>query len=154
MIRWADIPGYEGLYSVSTSGAVYSYRSGKNLRPGRMSSGHLSVSLGRRNSRCVHELVLLTFIGPRPQGCECRHINGEPWDNRLNNLEWASRSKNTQDKKWHKGASTYVLTPKDVRHIRRMYAEGAPGPHIASQFGVCDTTIYNVIHRKTHKDVN
>ena len=62
-----------------------------------MTQGHLSVALGRGNSRCVHELVLLAFVGAKPPKHECRHLNGDPADNRLENLAWGTRSENIKD---------------------------------------------------------
>ena len=115
MTNWKDVPGHEGSYQVSDAGDVRSLdrdvffaashksrayarsTKGRMLRPGRMSSGHVSVALGRNNSRCVHELVLLAFVGPPPEGHECRHLNGNPADNRLENLRWGTRSENIRD---------------------------------------------------------
>lgn len=97
---WKAIPGYEGQYEVSDLGRVKSYRrykEGRILRPGRMPQGHLSVALGRRNSQCVHKLVLLAFVGPAPLNHECLHANGIPSDNRLENLRWGTRTENILD---------------------------------------------------------
>jgi len=100
METWKDIPGYEGQYQISTLGNVRSFRRSvapKLLKPGRMPQGHLSVALGRNNSQCVHKLVLLAFVGPAPYKHECRHLNGNPSDNRLENLRWGTRSENILD---------------------------------------------------------
>jgi hypothetical protein len=97
---WKDVPEYEGRYQVSNKGRVRSfvrYSSGILLRPGRMPEGHMSVSLGRNNSQCVHKLVLLAFVGPPTIGHECRHLNGDPSDNRIENLVWGTRSENILD---------------------------------------------------------
>jgi hypothetical protein len=97
---WKAIPGYEGQYEVSDQGRVKSYRrdhEGRFLRPGRMPGGHLSVALGRGNSQCVHKLVLLAFVGPAPDKHECCHNNGNPADNRLENLRWGTRRENILD---------------------------------------------------------
>ena len=97
---WKDIPNYEGKYQVSNLGNVRSFRQSiapKLLKPGRMFQGHLSVALGRNNSQCVHKLVLLAFVGPAPYKHECRHLNGNPSDNRLENLRWGTRSENILD---------------------------------------------------------
>jgi hypothetical protein len=67
------------------------------LRPGPSNYGHLSVVLGRRNTRMVHTLVLEAFVGPRPPGKEACHGNGQPGDNRLSNLRWGTRSENIAD---------------------------------------------------------
>jgi hypothetical protein len=111
---WKDIPGYERCYQVSNEGRVRSldraitqmsrwgalytkFVDGVDLRPGRMPAGHMSVSLGRNNSQCVHKLVLLAFVGPAPEGQECLHKNGDSSDNRLENLRWGTRSDNIRD---------------------------------------------------------
>lgn len=45
-----------------------------------------------------HRAVLLAFIGPCLDGMECCHNNGDPLDNRLENLRWDTRQANTIDK--------------------------------------------------------
>ena len=110
---WKAIPGYEGLYEVSDQGNVRTFRRGANgrlLKPGRMPQGHLSVALGRGNSQCVHKLVLLAFVGPAPDRHECCHNNGNPADNRLENLRWGTRSDNIRDAVRH---GTW-LTPERI----------------------------------------
>jgi hypothetical protein len=97
---WKLVPEYDGKYEVSDQGRVRSFQrnpQGRILRPGRMPGGHLSVALGRGNSQCVHKLVLLTFVGVAPDKHECRHLNGDPADNRLENLCWGTRSENIKD---------------------------------------------------------
>jgi len=97
---WKLVPGYDGKYEVSDQGQIRSYKrrpEGCILRPGRMPGGHLSVALGRKNSQCVHKLVLLAFVGAAPDKHECLHINGDPADNRLPNLRWGTRSENILD---------------------------------------------------------
>jgi len=107
---WKDIPGYEGRYQVSDAGRVRSVdrpvrvvchgvdtvrvAQGKVLRPGRNNSGHVTVALGRGNSRLVHQLVLEAFVGQCPNGCEVLHLNHQPADNRLSNLSYGTRSEN------------------------------------------------------------
>ena len=100
METWKLVPGYDGKYEVSDQGQIRSYQrrpEGRILRPGRMPGGHLSVALGRKNSQCVHKLVLLAFVGAAPDMHECLHINGDPADNRLSNLRWGTRSENMKD---------------------------------------------------------
>ena len=111
---WKPVPGYEGRYEVSDQGRVRSLdrvvtqisrwgtpytsnRKGRVLRPGPSNFGHLSVVLGRRNTKMVHDLVLRAFIGPPPDMHECCHNNGDPADNRLENLRWGTRSENIMD---------------------------------------------------------
>lgn len=117
MSEWRDIPGYEGVYQVSSEGQVRSLdrvvqhpvsgdtlRRGKVLRLKRRSEGYLYVRLyrgGKSKSRSVHHLVLEAFVGPRPEGSETRHLDGDPTNNRVSNLAWGTPKENAQDKKRH-----------------------------------------------------
>lgn len=100
--QWRAVQGFEGRYSVSDQGRVRSEDhwdgrrnvTGRILRPGRSNSGHVSVAIGRGNSRLVHQLVLEAFVGPRPPRHEVMHKNGRPADNRLANLKYGTRSEN------------------------------------------------------------
>lgn len=110
--QWKDIPGYEGRYQASTEGRVRSVDHrvrlvahgiettrlvrGRVLRPGAGTSGHVSVALGKNNSKMVHAIILKTFVGPPPEGCETLHLNHTPSDNRLINLVWGTRSRNVE----------------------------------------------------------
>ena len=108
--EWRDILGFEGKYQVSNKGRVRSLphpvrlvahgkettrvSPGKVLRPAASFSGHLSVVLGRGNTRAVHRLVVETFLGPCPPGHETLHLNHTPSDNRIENLKYGTRSEN------------------------------------------------------------
>jgi hypothetical protein len=107
--RWLAIPGSDG-YEVSDHGRVRSiprvlvyangrrYRKkGRILRPVLNTVGYLKVSPGKSQTRTVHELVLAAFRGPKPPGTECRHLNDAKTDNRLENLEYGTRSENMYD---------------------------------------------------------
>lgn len=100
---WKPIPGYEPKYEVSDAGNVRSRDhwdgrrnvTGRQLRPGTQSKcGHVTVSLGRHNSKTVHSLVLLAFVGARPDGHDVLHMNHVASDNRLVNLRYGTRSEN------------------------------------------------------------
>jgi hypothetical protein len=119
-----------------------------------MTEGHLSVVLGRKSgSHCVHELVLCAFVGPRPVGCEARHLNGKPGSNKLTNLQWATRSRNSQDKKYHNGAGNYKLAPSDVRKIKRALSRGFSSVFLAREFDVSSAVISSIKHGRIHKDI-
>ena len=108
---WAAVPGYEGLYEVSTEGRVRgAKRSGCTGKPlkGRVDhGGYHVVTLTRA---CVskhvrtHRLVALAFI-PNPEGKRTvNHIDGDKLNNCVDNLEWATHSEN------HKHAYKIGLT--------------------------------------------
>lgn len=120
MVRWVCVPGYEGLYEVSDEGNVRSLRrattSGRILKLIR-SRGYCFVTLsrnGHERSQAVHVLVLAAFIGPRPDGMDIRHLDGNGENNRLDNLAYGTRSENMQDALRHRTHKNASLT-----HCRR-----------------------------------
>jgi hypothetical protein len=132
------IPGFPG-YLVCRLGAVFSTRAlfgGSRAYPVPLklilnSKGYLDAGLfrdGRQYRRPVHQLVLETYVGPRPEGVtgeESRHLNDVKTDNRLSNLRWGSRRENNEDKARAgscKGMrhGNAKLTDDDIRTIRAM----------------------------------
>lgn len=112
--EWRPIPGWEAEYEASNFGNVRSvlravpHPNGSTLtiiqRPIRQAanprSGHMTVSLcrdGRCVKRYVHQLVLSAFVGPKPDGMEGCHYDGDPANNRLENLRWGTHEENMQD---------------------------------------------------------
>src|SRR5512139_228904 len=114
--EWRPVVGFPG-YEVSSHGRVRSLdrtvvRSDgipqrvKScvLRPTPTSEGYLRVGLrhdGTERKKGVHVLVATAFHGPCPDGLECRHLNGDPADNRPDNLLWGTPSENTLDRVRH-----------------------------------------------------
>lgn len=91
---WADIPGYNGTYQVSTMGRV---RGRKILKFDRTKDGYLLAQLckdGKVKKHRVNRLVALAFI-PNPDGLpQVNHKNENKTDNRVENLEWVSAKQN------------------------------------------------------------
>ena len=115
--RWLPIPGHQG-YEASDLGRIRSvdrviqHRNGHSqryrgtiLRPSLAGSndGRLAVKVAGQRNRYVHQLVLETFVGPRPQGpnIDGCHNDGDPLNNNLTNLRWDSTSENMYDKVRH-----------------------------------------------------
>ena len=66
--------------------------------------GSLKVSFSEQNQQSthkVHHLVLEAFVGPRLDGTEACHNNGNAMDNRLSNLRWDTHENNIADKRVH-----------------------------------------------------
>lgn len=51
-------------------------------------------SAGRSAKRTVHSLVAETWLGPRPNGTEVDHVDGQSRNNSVSNLEYVSRDEN------------------------------------------------------------
>lgn len=131
---WRAIPGRPG-YQVSDAGRVISHRRrrARLLRQAVSSSGYRIVCLGRGVVAQVHQLVLLAFIGPAPDGSETLHRNGNKHDNRLSNLHYGSRGENVADQYRH-GRHSPVL--ERIDEVRRLRASGRSVASIAAELGV------------------
>lgn len=151
--EWKDIPGYEGKYQASTLGRIRSLdrrvrvvahgkettrlMRGRVLRPWRVGScGHVGVDLGcEARAVPVHKLVALTFIGPRQEGMDVCHNDGNPTNNAVSNLRYDTRSENNKDI-LRTGGRLGKLNLKEVDKIRELQEEGAKRSEIAKRFGI------------------
>lgn len=104
--NWLPVVGFESSYEVSDLGRVRSLIQDKIIDPyAGNQRGHLRISLnpevGAQRGLYVHRLVLDAFVEPFPKGKECRHLDGDPTNNRLDNLRWGTQSENNLDRVRH-----------------------------------------------------
>jgi hypothetical protein len=93
-------------YEVSNLGRVRSHKGGRLriLRPCVNSLGYHNQTLyegGQPVFTYAHALVMAAFVGPRPEGMDTRHLDGNPANNRLTNLAYGTRAENMRDKRRH-----------------------------------------------------
>lgn len=124
---------------------------GMLLSADKSRKGYLSVTIwdGRKYSRrLVHRLVASAFIS-NPEGKETvNHIDGMKTNNRVSNLEWATRAENDaharatglSDSKGENHPCS-VLTNEDVLHIRRSDDRSIV---LARELGVSRSTVDRV----------
>lgn len=100
---WKPIRSFENRYEVSNFGNVYSIKRNKLLvqTPSYQDyRGYNQVCLfgedQKKHTKLVHKLVAEAFI-PNPNNLpQINHINGNKFDNRVDNLEWCTASYNTK----------------------------------------------------------
>ena len=161
--EWRAVIGYEGIYEVSDLGRVRSlprsmpgrWSKGRVLRPAPGRYGHMHMVLckpGRKNRTVrVHQVVLEAFVGPRPPSMEGAHWDGDPSNNRLDNLRWATAKENREDSARHgtliRGEHHRLakLCPSDVGRIRELRKTGRTYRSIASEFGVSHTLVIRIM---------
>jgi len=160
----AELRGYEA----TESGSIISIRSGyaRVLKP-RMHKGYLHVFVkdinpyGQtiRKKEPIHKLILLAFHGPKP-GIEyqCRHLNGNPLDNRPENLCWGTPKENVHDSIIHGTAACLrfgersncaKLKDKEVDEIRCALSRGKKQVDIANRYGVNQKHISDIKLNRT-----
>jgi hypothetical protein len=174
---WLPVPDYEGSYSVSSHGRVRSearyvestrgtsgvvFRRERILKPqypGDKQYACVALYADRASVRFrVHVLVLLAFVGPRPEGFVARHLNGNSFDNRRRNLKWGTDAENRADARKHGTlycgvrVNTAKMDPDKVRQIRAL-AGRVTQAEIAVQFGISKAQVSCIITRKNWKDV-
>jgi hypothetical protein len=161
---WRPVVGYEGVYEVSSCGRVRRlntdprYQPYRLLRPDRVWTGYLRVTLSKNNKQrryYVHRLVLGAFIGPSPEDAVACHNDGDRANNHLLNLRWDTRCANEADKAAHGtklvGESTpwAKLTAEAVTAARARYAGGETSTALAREYGVAQVTIMRAIKGRT-----
>ncbi len=167
-------------YEVSDCGQIRNVLTGKLLRLSlnintkrndrrfcvNVGEGKRSVTGNRtRLHYNVHVLVCWAFHGPPPSPLhEVAHNNGDPRDNRVDNLRWSTHADNIADKHIH---GTYNpppvmlgeehgmsrLTVDSVHKMRELAESGMSHRKIAGIFNVDKSTAGRVIKRQTWKHV-
>lgn len=137
--QWKPVPGYEGYYEASTEGNIRSverviilkdrlgnprpavYKS-KILKPyartykGRNIQPRLQIALSKDckpKSRDIHRIVASTFIDNPLNLDTVNHKDGNPFNNRVENLEWLSKADNNR----HAFINNLIHTQKLIAQI-------------------------------------
>ena len=142
--EWRAVPGYVDLYEVSNCGRVRSIdrvvagRHGPERRRGCMLKAVMSKKGYMR--------VVLAFIGVAPPGAHVCHNDGDPANNKPDNLRYGSAQDNSDDMLRHGRRSrgekhNSKLTEEQVLSIFRSSERTSV---LAAEHGVAVPTICNI----------
>lgn len=155
-VEWRRVPVALD-YEVSDDGRVRRLTpaqgavSGAERKPTTAKRGHQVVDLRvDHHYRRFHvaQLVLWAFRGPRPSARhQAAHWDGDPKNNVVGNLRWATQKENSDDTMRH-GRAAKKLTRDDVNNIFAMRASGHIQQDIADVFGIHQTMVSNILRRK------
>lgn len=163
---WKDIKGYEGDYQVSNKGVVRSRLKPTTQGAIRSNDWHIIeesllnddaprvmlVNGKEKKYRYVGQLVLETFVGPKPsENHQALRINSKLQDVELNNLKWGTRKELTRLSRENDTMARGVLHPKhklsseDVIEIKDELVNGfLTITEIAEIYGVTNSTISQI----------
>lgn len=169
---WKPVPDWEDRYEVSNHGRVRTLplewknqfgatikRPPRIRKPATNRTGYTVYSLYRNDSSIqyfAHRLVLEAFVGPKPDGMVCCHNDGNPANNRVENLRWDTPAANNQDQIKHGTICRGVRngnnkhSPQDIRNIRRLYRTGKMNQRqIGEAYGIRQAAVSNIVRRRS-----
>lgn len=174
---WKAVKGYEGLYEVSNFGNVRSVTrvirferrgsiatqviEGKPLKPGN-SKGYKNVVLCNKDgkkTKGVHRLVAEAFIDNPLDKPEVNHIDENPSNNTVENLEWVTHVENSRHgTRGQRIAEANTGNPLTSRQIFQYSLTGElvgtyASPRVAEiETGISRASISSALHTsKTHR---
>jgi len=177
---WKDVKGYEGIYQISSYGAVKSIKSyfidsigrrqprKEKLKIPQLSNcGYLRVQLFDRyhksKNRSIHALVAKAFIKNPKNKPEVNHKDGVKYNNFYKNLEWNTSSENQKHafknglQKIRRGEELVYskLKATDILNIRNQYKQGNISQlKLAKKFNVSQSQIWRIINKTRWTHVN
>ena len=153
-------------YEVSNDGQVRLLRNKHNLVKGRLLKGHLAKSGytlfkircdGVSINTSAHQMVAVAFLGPcPPDKNQVAHWDGNPQNNHVSNLRWATAAENTADKirhgNHHKGNKKF--TEDDIRGIREMRRSGCRYVDIMDRYPTTKSNLSSILSGSTWSHVD
>ena len=164
---WKDVIGYEGKYQCSNFGNFKSLaklekgtrrvciRKEKMLTPSKDGCGYYQIHIEGK-SISAHRLIAFAFIPNLDNKEQINHKNGIKTDNRIENLEWMTRSENCkhsfviglQDNKGENHPKA-KMTNETVKEIRAKYIPNIyPSRKLAKEYGLSKTNILDIVNRR------
>lgn len=166
---WLPIFGLHDCgYEVSNLGRVRSWRYctwkeevPRILKPVLNDKGYYRVSINlhgeRKRQYLVHRLVARTFMCATEEREQVNHIDGNPTNNELSNLEWCTNTENQRharatglnDQRGTKSVKA-KWTDEQIRQIRAMSQSGVPYSKIREFFPMAKSTLSYIVNGKTY----
>jgi hypothetical protein len=153
---WKDIPGYEGVYMISSVGRVkrlsgFRCKKDRILKVNQNTGGYSFIELCKdriKKTYRINRLVLMAFDRmPKDGEVACHYPDTNKLNNNINNLRWDTVAGNVADQvaMGHTARGTKnglsVLDDSKVLEIKRLLADEVSQYRIAEIYGVSRTAI-------------
>ena len=152
---YKDIP-WNLNYSVSESGDIFSKKTNKILKPYKQkSTGYYTVNLynnRKRETVLIHRIVAKVYI-PNPENKpNVNHIDFDPSNNAVHNLEWVTQKENVAHTHKHKRnanfegerSSNSKLTDKEAYEIKFRFTKFTTNKELSEIYGVGEETVRKI----------
>lgn len=163
---WKIIAGFP-MYEISSYGRIFSHHRMRVLSPRKWKS-HTGSIYFKASLRIdaephyifVHRLVAQAFIPNPDRKATVNHKDGNPSNNRVDNLEWATHRENIDHAKRtglvKRGmeCSNAKLSETDVIQIKNRLAAGEGQQKIADSLNVSITAVQNIGSGRTWSWLN
>lgn len=178
---WNPVHGYEEYYAVSNFGRIksltgkrpskthrngYLFKNKETLIKNQIRNDYYSFTAsvcGKLKNMKIHRYIAMAFI-PNPENKPCiNHIDGNKLNNSLDNLEWCTRSENTNHSLYVLGknigekSGTAKITKDTAIKIKELYknrvALDLSLKGIAKQCGTTDKNVWIIGNNLSWKDV-
>lgn len=148
-------------YIPTIDGKIYSVYSKRYINTNIGPNGYYHFLTGDRNNHTVHSVTARFYLGKCPPGYTVNHINGIKTDNRIENLEYVTRSDNQkhafkmalQSQEGQKNSRS-KLKDLDVIEIKKLLNLGYSHQHIATLFKVSRANISLIHSNKRWSHIN
>lgn len=162
-IEWRGIKEFEKRYKISNLGQVKSLigEEERIMKPSDNGSGYLAIAIRKSKKyigKLIHRAVAEAFI-ENPKNKEyVNHIDGEKYNNSVENLEWVTPSESMDhsyiiglhksgENRWNSKLST-----NDVKKIRiSCKKEDVTQKSLAKKYGVSCALICRIVNNKQRK---
>lgn len=162
---WREPEGFPN-YAVSSEGRVYSFNrmslmnAHKSKKDGLLS---LRLKYNKEDQKFILGRLVASLFKTNPENKKMlSYKDGNPSNCSVSNLEWVTHKELMQravekGSYFHFGSkgSNAKLSDEDVEYIRSHYKKGDRefnAVKLGEKFGVCSSTIYNIIDKFTFKD--
>jgi len=159
---WKTIP-YATEYAVSSFGRIKRIVGRERCQAGKIIKSSLAGSRrnyvyvgfvhndGIRRTKGVHVVMLEVFIGPKPEGHEGAHIDGNSLNNVIGNLAWKTPKQNSADRTIHNTQTRgerYGLAKLTADKVRLIRSASGSQAAIGRRFGISQSMVWKVRSRK------
>jgi len=150
-----EIPGYEGLYSITEKGKVINHKTNKEMKCSEV-NGYRKINLSKEGKKIkfsIHRLVATAFLWNPDELPQVDHIDENKENNHVDNLRWCNQQQNC---KWHIELNPNKKINKNSKPVIvggvKFSSAYFAAKHIAADSGKNPQTISKEIRRRHLRD--